>query len=268
VKKSLPGSVWVNNMIFDSHCHLNDEALFFHLQEHIDKAINAKVTYMLIVGFDLQTSKRAIEIAEKYSFIYAAVALHPNEIMNAKNGDYEAIVELAKHKKVVAVGEIGLDYHWKNTPVDIQKEYFLKFLKVAKEINKPIIIHTRDSLDDTLSFLNDNRNLLTSGVMHCFSGNVAMARKFIDLGFYISLAGPLTFKNAKETKQVAQMISLDNLMVETDAPYLAPHPYRGKLNEPALIVHVVDELSKLKNLEYQFVAETTAKNAKKLFGIK
>jgi TatD DNase family protein len=268
VKKSLPGSVWVNNMIFDSHCHLNDEALFFHLQEHIDKAINAKVTYMLVVGIDLQTSKRAIEIAEKYSFIYAAVALHPNEIMNAKNGDYEAIVELAKHKKVVAVGEIGLDYHWKNTPVDIQKEYFLKFLKVAKEINKPIIIHTRDSLDDTLSFLNDNRNLLTSGVMHCFSGNVAMARKFIDLGFYISLAGPLTFKNAKETKQVAQMISLDNLLVETDAPYLAPHPYRGKLNEPALLVHVVDELSKLKNLEYQFVAETTAKNAKKLFGIK
>ena len=268
MKKSLPGSVWVNNMIFDSHCHLNDEALFFHLQEHIDKAINAKVTYMLVVGIDLQTSKRAIEIAEKYSFIYAAVALHPNEIMNAKNGDYEAIVELAKHKKVVAVGEIGLDYHWKNTPVDIQKEYFLKFLKVAKEINKPIIIHTRDSLDDTLSFLNDNRNLLTSGVMHCFSGNVAMARKFIDLGFYISLAGPLTFKNAKETKQVAQMISLDNLLVETDAPYLAPHPYRGKLNEPALLVHVVDELSKLKNLEYQFVAETTAKNAKKLFGIK
>ena len=255
-------------MIFDSHCHLNDEALFFHLQDHIDKALNAKVSNMIVVGIDLQTSKRAIEIAEKYPFIYAAVALHPNEIMNAKVGDYEAIVELAKHKKVVAVGEIGLDYHWKNTPVEVQKEYFLKFLKVAKELNKPIIIHTRDSLEDTLSFLSENKSLITTGVMHCFSGNVSMARKFIDLGFYISLAGPLTFKNAKETKQVAQMISLDNLMVETDAPYLAPHPFRGKLNEPALISHVVDELAKLKNLEYQYVAETTSNNAKYLFGIK
>lgn len=255
-------------MIFDTHCHLNDEALYYHLDEYVNKAINAKVSNMIVIGIDLLTCKRAVEIAEKYPFIYAAVAIHPNEIMNAKPGDFEEIKILANHPKVVAIGEIGLDYHWKNTPVDIQKEYFLKYIKLAKELNKPIIIHTRESLDDTYDFLNANKSDLTSGVMHCFSGNANMARKFIDLGFYISLAGPLTFKNAKETKQVAQLISIDNLLVETDSPYLAPHPFRGKLNEPALITHVVDELSKLKNLEYKFVAETTSNNAKALFKIK
>jgi len=255
-------------MIFDSHCHLNDEALFFHLDEHINKALNAKVSNMVVIGIDLLSCQRAIQIAEKYPFIYAAVAIHPNELMNAKPGDFEKIKELANHAKVVAIGEIGLDYHWKNTPVDIQKEYFLKFIKLAKEIKKPIIIHTRDSLDDTFNFLSENKNDLTSGVMHCFSGSPGMAKKFIDLGFLISLGGPLTFKNAKETKQVAAMIPIDYLMVETDSPYLAPHPFRGKLNEPALITHVVDELAKIKNLEYQFVAEQTSKNAKSLFGIK
>lgn len=255
-------------MIFDTHCHLNDDALYYHVEEHIKRALNAKVSNMIVVGIDLETSKRAILLAEKYNFIYASVAIHPNEIMNAKPSDFEEISKLALHQKVVAIGEIGLDYHWKNTPPEIQKEYFLKFLNLAYQIKKPVIIHTRDSLDDTYTFLNSNSKILTGGIMHCFSGTASLARKFIELGFLISLGGPLTFKNAKDTKQVAQLIDIRHLLVETDAPYLAPHPFRGKLNEPALITYVVDELAKLKNLEYQDVANFTAENAKKLFGIK
>lgn len=255
-------------MIFDSHCHLNDDALFFHLEDHITRAKNANVSNLLVIGIDVESSRRAIKIAEEHSFIYAAVAIHPNELMNQKPGDFEIIEQLVTHPKVVAVGEIGLDYHWKNTPIEVQKDFFLKFLNLANKIKKPVIIHTRESLDDTFDFLNTNAEILNGGVMHCFSGNANMARKFIELGFKIGLGGPLTFKNAKETKQVAQLIDIKHLLVETDAPYLAPHPFRGKLNEPALITHVVDELAKIKNLEYQEVASITANNAKKLFGIK
>jgi TatD DNase family protein len=255
-------------MIFDTHCHLNDDALFHRYDEYIMRALNAKVSNMVVIGIDVETSKRAILLAEKYDFIYAAVAIHPNELMNRKDQDFEIIKTLAKHPKVVAIGEIGLDYHWKNTPVEIQKEYFLKFLTLANELKKPIIIHTRESLEDTYSFLNENSKFLNGGIMHCFSGNITQARKFVELGFYISLGGPLTFKNALDTKQVARLLDIKHLLVETDAPYLAPHPFRGKLNEPALITHVVDELAKIKNYEYQEVANITSANARKVFGIK
>lgn len=252
-------------MYFDTHCHLNSEQLYENKDEFIKHALDNHVEMMVVVGYDLESSKKAVEIAKEYPFIYAAVGIGPNDCLNTTTQDLKIIDEYLNEPKVVALGEIGLDYYWDDVPSDKQKDIFQQQVDLAKKHQKPIIIHCRDAYEDTYEVLKRNGH---PGIMHCYSGSVEMAKRYIEIGFEISLAGPVTFKNARVPKEVATVIGIDHLMIETDCPYLAPHPFRGKLNEPANVVYIAQEIAKLKNMEIESVASQTTFNAKKVFGIK
>jgi TatD DNase family protein len=255
-------------MLFDTHVHLNAEQFNEDLQEVIDRAIADGVTNMVVVGFDEETIKKAIELAETYDFIHASVGWHPVDAIDMTPEHLEWLKELSSHPKVVALGEMGLDYYWDKSPKEIQKEVFRKQIRLAKEVKLPIIIHNRDATADIVGILKEENAGEVGGIMHCYSGSVETALECIDMNFYISLGGPVTFKNAKKPKEVAEAIPLERLLVETDCPYLTPHPYRGKRNEPAYVKLVAEEIAGLKGLTLEEVAEATAQNAKKLFGIK
>lgn len=252
-------------MYFDTHCHLNSEQLYENKDEFIKHALDNHVEMMVVVGYDLESSKKAVEIAKEYPFIYAAVGIGPNDCLNTTTQDLQIIDEYLNEPKVVALGEIGLDYYWDDVPSDKQKDIFQQQVDLAKKHQKPIIIHCRDAYEDTYEVLKRNGH---PGIMHCYSGSVEMAKRYIEIGFEISLAGPVTFKNARVPKEVATVIGIDHLMIETDCPYLAPHPFRGKLNEPANVVYIAQEIAKLKNMEIEDVARITTFNAKRMFGIK
>lgn len=254
-------------MLFDTHVHLNDKKYADDLMEVIDRAKNEGVKYMLVAGYDQVSNQRAIELAEKYEFIYAAVGWHPVDAIYLTDELFDQLKEQLNHSKVVAVGECGLDYHWDTSPVDIQKEVFVKQIQLAKEINKPLIIHTRESIQDTYDILKENNVDVIGGVMHCYSGSIEMARSFINLNFKISLGGPVTFKNGRRAQEVATHIPLEDLLIETDAPYLTPHPYRGTRNEPAYVSMVAKKIAELKNISYEKVAKQTTFNACQLFNI-
>ena len=194
-------------MYFDTHCHLNSEQLYENRDEFIKHALDNQVEMMVVVGYDLESSKKAVEIAKEHSFIYAAVGIGPNDCLNTTTQDLQIIDEYLNEPKVVALGEIGLDYYWDDVPSDRQKEIFQQQVDLAKKHQKPIIIHCRDAYEDTYEVLKRNGH---PGIMHCYSGSVEMAKRFIDLGFYISLAGPVTFKNARVPKDVAEKIGLEH----------------------------------------------------------
>jgi TatD DNase family protein len=255
-------------MLFDTHVHLNAEQFNEDLQEVIDRALAEGVTNMVVVGFDEETIKKAIELAETYDFIHASVGWHPVDAIDMTPEHLEWLKELSSHPKVVALGEMGLDYYWDKSPKEIQKEVFRKQIRLAKEVKLPIIIHNRDATADIVEILKEENAGEVGGIMHCYSGSVETALECIDMNFYISLGGPVTFKNAKKPKEVAEAIPMERLLVETDCPYLTPHPYRGKRNEPAYVKLVAEEIAGLKGLTLEEVAEATAQNAKKLFGIK
>ncbi|WP_423410613.1 TatD family hydrolase [Heyndrickxia sp. MSNUG] len=255
-------------MLFDTHVHLNAEQFNGDLQEVIDRAIAEGVTNMVVVGFDEQTIKKAIELAEEYDFIHASVGWHPVDAIDMTPEHLDWLKELASHPKVVALGEMGLDYYWDKSPKEIQKEVFRKQIRLAREVRLPIIIHNRDATADIVEILKEENAGEVGGIMHCYSGSVETALECIEMNFYISLGGPVTFKNAKKPKEVAESIPLDRLLVETDCPYLTPHPYRGKRNEPAYVKLVAEEIAGLKGLSFEEIAEATTQNAKKLFGIK
>lgn len=255
-------------MLFDTHVHLNAEQFNDDLQEVIDRAIAEGVTNMVVVGFDELTINKAIELAEKYDFIHASVGWHPVDAIDMTPEHLEWLKELASHPKVVALGEMGLDYYWDKSPKEIQKEVFRKQIRLAREVKLPIIIHNRDATADIVEILKEENAGEVGGIMHCYSGSVETALECIDMNFYISLGGPVTFKNAKKPKEVAESIPLERLLVETDCPYLTPHPYRGKRNEPAYVKLVAEEIAGLKGLTFEEIAEATTQNAKKLFGIK
>ena len=252
-------------MYFDTHCHLNSEDLYEDHDMFIQNALNNEVTNMVVVGYDLESSKIAIELAKQYEFIYAAVGIGPNDCKNTTKEQINIIDKYLEDPCVVALGEIGLDYYWDTVSKEKQLEVFQWQMDLAKKYDKPVIIHCRDAYEDTYEVLKKNGH---PGIMHCYSGSVEMAKRFIDLGFYISLAGPVTFKNARVPKDVAEKIGLEHLLIETDCPYLTPHPYRGTLNEPANVVYIAQEIAKLKNMEIESVASQTTFNAKKVFGIK
>jgi len=255
-------------MIFDTHCHLNSPELYPEYQKHIDNALLVGVKRFLVVGYDLDSSLKAIEIAKAYPGVcYAAIGIHPSEILKCKENDLDRIKELLKEDVVKAVGEIGLDYHWDDVPRDIQKEWFEKQIKLAHKYHKPIVIHTRDAAEDTYSILKNNKEYIYKGIMHCYSGSAEMVKMYTDLGMYISLGGPLTFKNARVPKEVIKVVPKDRLLFETDSPYLAPHPLRGKQNEPALITLVIKEASYLLDIEYEKLASLTYKNALEVLDI-
>ncbi|HDX9590258.1 TPA: TatD family hydrolase [Bacillus pseudomycoides] len=254
-------------MLFDTHSHLNAEQFKEDLQEVITRMKEVGVSYTVVVGFDEMTIKKAIELAETYDFIYAAVGWHPVDAIDMTEEHLKWLEELAAHPKVVALGEMGLDYHWDKSPKEVQKEVFRKQIKLARKVNLPIIIHNRDATQDIVDILKEENASEVGGIMHCFSGSVEVAKQCVEMNFLISLGGPVTFKNAKKPKEVAMEIPMEQLLIETDCPYLTPHPFRGKRNEPSYVKLVAEEIAKLKGLSYEEVAVKTTENAKKLFGI-
>jgi len=252
-------------MLFDSHAHLNAEQFNDDLDKVIERAQSEGVSNILVVGFDRPTITKAMQLAEKYPFIYASVGWHPVDAIDMTEKDLAWIEELAAHPKVVALGEMGLDYYWDKSPKDIQKEVFRKQIALAKRVKLPIIIHNREATKDVVDILKEEGASEVGGIMHCFSGSEEIAKECIEMNFYISFGGPVTFKNAKKVKEVALQIPLDRLLIETDCPYLTPHPYRGKRNEPSYVKLVAEELASIKNLSFEELAHITTSNAKKLF---
>lgn len=254
-------------MLFDTHVHLNARQFADDEEEVIGRALSEGVSHMVVVGFDKETIEGAIRIAEQHDFIYAAIGWHPVDAIDMKEEDLEWIEELASHPKVVALGEMGLDYYWDKSPKDIQKEVFRKQIRLAKKLKLPIIIHNREATQDIVDILKEEDAGEVGGIMHCFSGSLETAKECIAMNFYISFGGPVTFKNAKKPKEVAAELPLEKLLIETDCPYLTPHPYRGKRNEPAYVKLVAEQIAELKGIPFEEVARQTTENAKKVFGI-
>lgn len=251
--------------LFDTHSHYNDEKFNLDREEIIKNTYEQGITKFVCAGYNLKSSREAVDIATRHEFVYSICGISPNDLEDYNKENLEEIKVLAQNKKNVAIGEIGLDYYWKDVPVEKQKEVFIKQIEIAKKHQKPIVIHARDAYEDTYNILKDAAYY---GIMHCYSGSVEMAKRYVELGFQISLAGPVTFKNAKVPKEVAKAIGIDHLLIETDCPYLTPQPFRGKLNEPANVVYIAQEIAKLKEMDVEDVARITTFNAKEVFGIK
>ena len=255
-------------MIFDTHCHLNNEQLLERLDEVIESANKVGVNKFLVVGWNKESSLTAIKLAEQYDCIYAAIGFHPTDVFDVTEEDFDEVFKHINHPKVVAVGEIGLDYYWikEEDKREIQKEFFIKQIEIANKHKKPISIHNRNAFEDCLNILKEHTPEY-SGVMHCYSGSVEALEQVLKLGLSIGLDGPLTFTNAKTPKEVCEEAPLDRLLVETDCPYLAPHPLRGTVNEPKNIALVLDEVAKLKGLSKKHILDVIYKNSCKLFGV-
>lgn len=251
--------------LFDSHAHLNGNRLFNEVAEITTRATENQVKYILNVGYDLETCKRAVEIGDKYPNQYAAVGIHPNNAKSYNDEIEEILEELAANPKVVAIGEAGLDYHHDLSPKGVQKEVFLRQIALARKLDKPIVIHDREAHQDVMDILKAEK--LTQVVMHCFSGSAEMAIECVKLGWYVSLAGPVTFRNAKKPVEVAKVVPLDRLLIETDSPYLAPQAVRGQRNEPSYVRYVAEKIAEVKGISLEEVAEHTTANAKKIFRI-
>jgi TatD DNase family protein len=254
-------------MLIDTHAHLEMREFNDDREDVIKRAREAGVEYIVTIGTTVESSRDAVLLADKYDFIYAAVGIHPHEVKDILHPAYEIIRHFAQHKKVVAYGEIGLDYHYEHSPRSDQKRKFRDMLREARELDLPIIVHDRDAHEDTLQILSEEWSPDLGGVMHCFSGDVAMAKKVIEMGFSISIAGPVTFPKAEALREVVKQVPIEHLLVETDAPYLAPQPMRGKRNEPAFVRHTAEAIAKIKGLTFEDVARITSFNAMQLFGI-
>lgn len=254
-------------MLFDTHAHLNAEQFAEDQTKVIRRAKENGVSRIVNIGFNRETIPTSMALAEQYDFIYSAVGWHPQDAKDMREEDYDWLRELSRHEKVVAIGEIGLDYYWDTSPKDVQKVVFRRQIQLAKELGLPIIIHNRDAHQDVVDILREENAAEVGGVMHCFSGSLEMARECIDMNFYISLGGPVTFKNAKKPKEVATEIPIERLLIETDCPYLTPEPYRGKRNESGYVRYVAEAIAELRGLSVEELAEQTTNNAKKLFRI-
>ncbi|WP_405098212.1 TatD family hydrolase [Oceanobacillus sp. FSL H7-0719] len=254
-------------MLFDTHMHLNAWQFKEDREDAIQRAWDAGVKYMVVVGFDHETIPLAIEIAEQNEHIYAAVGWHPVDAIDMTEKELTWIEELSEHPKVVALGEMGLDYHWDKSPKDVQKEVFRKQIRLAKKLDMPIIIHNREATEDIIQILKEEDAQSVGGIMHCYNDSVQYVQACLDMNFYISLGGPVTFKNAPLPKEVAKEVPLDRLLIETDAPYLAPHPNRGKRNEPAYVRLVAEKIAELRETSLEEIAQQTTENALRLFRI-
>lgn len=248
--------------MIDSHCHLE---MFENLDEVMERSKQAGVRNIITISSDKESIDEAIKIAETYEMVYATVGIHPHDSVQLDDSLMREIFEKSRHPKVVAIGEIGLDYYYNNSPRNQQIKAFQAQLQLAREIGLPVIIHSREAYEDTYNILKESEIKL--GVMHCFSGNVQQAKSYIDLGFFISISGVVTFKNANKIKEVARIVPDDYLLIETDAPYLAPEPHRGKKNEPSYLIHIAQTLAELRGVNLEDMKRITSVNAKRLFKI-
>ncbi len=253
-------------MLIDTHAHLTDEAFSGSVDEIISKAKDCTVTKIITSGFDYSSSVEAVKFAEKYQGVYASIGDYPENIYEYNEEIENKLETLAKHDKVVAIGEIGLQYTDGMPDREKQKEIFLKQVALANRCHLPIVIHCRDAYGDMIELLKKNKNLLShGGTFHCFSGSYEIAREALKLGFYISVGGVSTFKNATSLKETLKKLPLERLILETDCPYLAPHPYRGKLNMPSFVPTIAANLAEIKGVSVEEIAEKTTQNAEKLF---
>jgi len=249
----------------DTHCHLDFHVFDDDREAVIERARQAGVTRIVIPAIDLETAAAALTVADRYPDVLVAVGFHPNDLKGWDAHSLAALEHLAGHPKVVAIGEIGLDYYRERTPHDLQRRAFREQLELADRLHKPVIIHTRNSVDDTLALLAERRSPGT-GVLHSFSGSLEQAQAAIGMGFYIGITGPVTFTNAANVQQVVQSLPLDHLLLETDAPFLAPHPLRGQRNEPAYLRYTAQKVADLHALPVERIAALTTENAARLFG--
>ena len=252
-------------MIFESHAHYDDEAfdedrdalLRSFAENGIDKVIN--------IGASLESCRRTLALVEKYSFFYGAIGVHPSETGELTETDLLWLKERCALEKVVAVGEIGLDYYWKEPEPSVQKRWFEKQLEMAKEVKLPVVIHSRDAARDTLDIMKSSHAETTGGVVHCFSYTKEIAREYLEMGYYFGIGGVVTFTNARKLKEAVSYIPLDRILLETDSPYLAPEPNRGKRNSSLYLPYIAKEIAALKELDYEEVLAVTHENAEKLF---
>lgn len=254
-------------MFFDSHAHLDDNQFDGDRDRLIRGLTNRGIGLVVNPGADMASSRFAVKIAEKYPHIYAAVGVHPHDADSMGDRDIYELEKLAAHEKVVAIGEIGLDYYYDNSKRDIQRIRFIQQIELAGHVGLPIIVHNRDAHADTLDIIRKNIDNISGGIMHCFSGSVELMREFIDMGFYISLGGPVTFKNAKRPIDIAREVPLERLLIETDSPYLTPHPFRGRRNDPGYVSLIAQKIAQIREMRAEEVADITFRNALKLFNI-
>lgn len=255
-------------MIFDSHAHYDDEAFEEDRDILLSSMQENGIGIIVNVGASIKSSRNSIELAEAYHFIYASVGVHPSDTDELNEENYSELCKMMDNEKAVAVGEIGLDYYWDTSSKDIQKKWFVRQLNTAMEKNKPVIIHSRDAAADTLDIMKAEKPWDCGGVIHCFSYSVEMAREYLNQGFYIGIGGVLTFKNAKKLKEVAEYAPLSQIVLETDCPYLAPVPNRGKRNSSLNLSYVADLLAEIKGITREETERVTYENACKLYRLK
>ena len=258
-------------MLIDTHTHLDDARYDQDREAMLGRAREAGVDTMITIGCDLVTSHAAVALADRYPFVYASIGVHPHEVKHIAADWFDELRQLAQHRKVRAYGEIGLDYHYNHSSPEEQRNRFREQIQLARELGLPVIIHTREAPDDTVRILKEERASEIGGVFHCFSGDARLAKEALELGFYLSFSGIVTFNNATMLREIAKTVPADRLLIETDCPYLTPIPYRGKRNEPAYVKHVAELLAAIKSddtsLTVEDMGRLTSENARRLFKI-
>jgi TatD DNase family protein len=253
-------------MLTDSHTHLDHEYFHTDRAQVIDRALANEVSRIINIGFNRATIETTLELAQTYDMIDAVIGWHPQEAIHMTSDDLDYIEQLARsHPKVVALGEMGLDYYWDTSPKETQQRIFREQLRLARKLNLPVVIHNRDAHADVVRILQEEKAFDIGGVMHCFSGSWEVAKQCLEMNFYISFGGPITFVNAKQPKEVLKNVPIERVLIETDAPYLSPHPYRGKRNEIEKLKIIAEVAAEIKGLEFKNFATLTTHNASELF---
>ena len=257
----------MHNKIFETHAHYEDVKFDSDREALLASLPKQNIEYVINVGSNLETTKRSIELAKQYDYIFAAVGVHPSDVEELDESSYDVLEKAAKFEKTVAIGEIGLDYYWDKEPAvqAKQREWFKRQMLLAKQHNLPVIIHSRDAAEDTMRVMKEIKAEEIPGVIHCYSYSVEMAKEFVKMGYYIGIGGVVTFKNAKKLKEVAAEIPLERILLETDCPYMAPEPHRGERNSSLYIPYVVEKLAEIRNISKEEIISTTNQNARKLF---
>lgn len=254
-------------MIFETHAHYDDEKFDKDRDLLIPELLSGKICNIINVGASIESTKTSIALAEKYEKVYAAAGVHPSDIDGLNEETFAWLKEQASHKKVVAIGEIGLDYYWDKEP-EVQKAqryWFAKQMELARECHLPVIIHSRDAAEDTMQVMKEAHAEEVPGVIHCYSYSPEMAKEFIKMGYYIGVGGVVTFKNTKKLTETVKQIPLERILLETDAPYMAPEPHRGSRNDSGNLIYVAEKIAELKGVPVEEVEEITQKNARRLF---
>lgn len=253
--------------IFDSHAHYDDEAFDGDREELLNEIRDSGIEYIVNAGSNLESSRRTIHLADKYNFIYAAIGIHPQDAGEYDDKSYKILKDMCSNSKIVAVGEIGLDYYWEGYNKDVQKRAFEEQVKLALEMNLPIIVHDREAHQDTMDMVKKYIKSGLRGVMHCYSGSAEMALEYVDMGFYIGFTGVITYKNAVKSVDVLKQVPIDKVLIETDCPYLTPVPFRGKRNDSRHLKYVIEKACEVLNMDSERFASATSSNAKRLFSV-